>query len=153
MPPALSEAVDPSLPYPVETLKHWYVTVCGGMSPELALDQIGINRKALERNTSLDPAIDRVRVAILGGARRPFLMERFFQVVPLDERRPRAAALSPLGEAVFPEGDDVVRPKESPHTGDEIVLNGVASLRLRLGTDPDAIAKILRDLLGDATNS
>ncbi len=132
---------------PVETLRHWYVTVCGGMSPELAFDQIGINREALERNTTLDPTMDRVRVAVMGHARRPLLFDRFFKVVPLDERRPKAFARSPGGEAVFPEGDDVLRPSQAPRPGDEVILNSVVSQRLGVNLDPEGLARILQELL------
>ena len=50
-----------------------------------------------------------------------------------------------MGEAVFPEGDDVFRPRESPHAGDDVVISSVASQRLgRL--DSDAFAEILKEL-------
>ncbi|HYM41077.1 MAG TPA: hypothetical protein VEY12_13190 [Thermoplasmata archaeon] len=130
----------------METLRDWYVTVCGGWSPELGFHQIGINKEALERNTSLDPDTDRVRVTILGHVRRPLLLDRFFEIVPLDERHSRALELSPIGEAVFPEGDDAIRRDAAPQQGDEVVLNNV--LR-RLDRFPDAAAleRILQELL------
>ena len=67
---------DPAPAFPVETLRHWYVTPFGGMSTELGFFQVGINRAALERNTTLDPSTDRVRVTVLGRMRRPILCER-----------------------------------------------------------------------------
>lgn len=143
--PAIQE--DPPPAFPVETLRHWYVTPFGGLSPELGLFQIGINREALERNTSLDPAMDRVRVTILGQVRRPILFDRFFEIVPLDERHPDALKRSPGGEAVLPEGDDVLRPRQSPQPGDEVVISSVVSQRLGLLADPDALAGILQELL------
>lgn len=134
----------PSLP--VETLRHWYVTVCGGMSPELGLTQIGINREALVRNTSLDPVLDRVRVAILGHFRRPLLMDRFFEIVPLDEHHPEALKRSPDGEAVFPEGDDVLRRNQSPQAGQQIILNSVVTRLQQLPTSEE-FARILQEVL------
>src|SRR3989442_2579332 len=107
--------------------------------------QVGINREALETNTSLDPSTDRVRVTVLGRVRRPLLLDRFFEVVPLDERHPAALRRSPMGEAVFPEGDDVFRPRESPHAGDDVVISSVVSPRLWL-LDSDAFAEILQEL-------
>lgn len=92
-----SDLGDPSPTLPVETLRDWYITVCGGWSSELAFHQIGINREALEKNTSLDPETDRVRVTILGQFRRPLLLDRFFEVVPLDRRHPDALEHSPRG--------------------------------------------------------
>jgi len=142
--PTLSCDVAPA--FPVETLRHWYVTPFGGLSPELSLYQIGINREALEVNTSLDPSLDRVRVTVLGRVRRPIFFERFFEIVPLDERHPNALRWSPAGEAVLPEGDQVMRPRESPHPGDEVVINNVPSHRLGPLADSDAFAGIVQEL-------
>ena len=136
---------NPAPTFPVETLRHWYVTPFGGMSVELEPFQVGINREALETNTSLDPSTDRVRVTVLGRVRRPLLLDRFFEVVPLDEQHPEALRRSPMGEAVFPEGDDVFRPRESPHAGDDVVISSVASQRLGL-LDSNAFAAVLQEL-------
>ncbi len=101
---------------------------------------------ALERNTSLDPEIDRVRVTLLGEVRRPVLMDRFFEVVPLDASRPGALQRSPIGEAVFPEGDEVVRGARAPEAGDQVLLNNLAR---RLNRLPDAahLARIVEDVI------
>jgi hypothetical protein len=150
--------LDDSFPtLPVETLRDWYVTVCGGWSSDLRLDQIGINRHALETNTSLDPETDRVRVTILGHVRRPVLMDRFFEVVPLDEGHPNALRHSPIGEAVFPEGDDVLRRDGAPHPGDPVLLNNVVR-RLSSLPDSEEFARILqeafrREFPSEGTNS
>jgi len=141
----------PAPAFPVETLRHWYVTPFGGMSVELEPFQVGINREALETNTSLDPSTDRVRVTVLGRVRRPLLLDRFFEVVPLDERHPEALRRSPMGEAVFPEGDDVFRPRDSPHAGDDVVISSVASQRLGL-LDSAAFAEILQELFRNPRN-
>lgn len=146
MPARPGTPCDPAPTFPVETLRHWYVTPFGGFSPELGLFQIGINRDALERNTSIDPSTDRVRVTVLGRVRRPILFDRFFEVVPLDERHPDALRRSPRGEAVLPEGDQVLRPRASPHPGDDVVLNGAASQRLGLLADSEAFAGIVQEL-------
>ena len=42
-------------PYPIETLKHWYVAPIGGMSVDLKPGQIGLNKEALADNTDLVP--------------------------------------------------------------------------------------------------
>jgi len=137
---------DPAPAFPVETLRHWYVTPFGGMSTELGLFQVGINREALERNTSLDPSSDRVRVTVLGRMRRPILFDRFFEVVPLDERHPDALKCSPMGEAVFPEGDQVLRPRDAPHPGDEVILSSASSQRLGLLADSETFAGVVQEL-------
>ncbi len=127
-------------------MREWHVTLCGGWSPELELRQIGINRVTVERNTSLDPGWDRVRVALLGGSRGPVFMERFFEVVPLDGQYPGALKRSPMGEAVFPEGDEVLRRGHAPQTSDQVLLNNVGR-RLDRMPGPEAIASILQDVL------
>jgi hypothetical protein len=133
-------------PFPLETLRHWYVTPFGGHSDELSFFQIGIRRTALEANTELDPAVDRVRVGLLGRRNaRPFLLDRSFEVVALDERRPEALARSPQGEAVFPLGDEVVRRPFPPlHPGDTVLINGVAAKRFP--PDPERLAEVLASL-------
>src|SRR6266511_3363378 len=129
-------------PFPLETLRHWYVTPFGGHSTELSFFQIGIRRDALEANTELDPEVDRVRIGLLGHRNaRPFLMDRAFEVVPLDERRPEALARSPHGEAVLAAGDEVVRrPFPSLQRGDTVLINGVAAKRLF--RDPEKLAEV-----------
>jgi len=134
--------------YPVETLRHWYVTPYGGTSSELGLFQIGIRREALEANTTLDPAVDRVRVSIVGHSRpRPLILDRFFEIVALDERHPDALARSRHGEAVFPEGDSVVRRYELPRPGDDVLMNGVITQRLGVLPDSAEFGEILQELL------
>ncbi len=110
------------------------------------MDQVGINREALEKNTSLDPTVDRVRVAVMGAPRRPIFMDRFFKVVPLDDGKPEALARSPMGEAVFPEGDQVLRPDQSPEPGEEVILNNVVSTRSGGLPAPERFEEILQEL-------
>ncbi|HKZ88817.1 MAG TPA: hypothetical protein VJ300_01005 [Thermoplasmata archaeon] len=131
----------------METLKHWYVTPYGGTSTDLRLFQVGIRREALEANTTLNPEVDRVRVSIVGRNRvRPLALDRFFEIVALDGRRLDALRRSLHGEAVFPEGDQVVRRYEAPEIGDEILLNSVLSQRLGCLPDSATFAAILQEL-------
>lgn len=117
------------------------------MSPELGLFQIGINRKALETNTCLDPSSDRVRVSVMGRNRpRPIFLDRFFEIVPLDERHPDAFRRSPRGEAVLPEGDEVVRGYDPPRAGDDVVLNSVITQRLGVLPTSEEFCRILQEL-------
>lgn len=143
-PPPTREPGD--TPYPFETLRYWYVTPFGGRSPELGPDQVGINRVALERNTDLIPHEDRVTVGVLAQAHtRPLFMQRFFEVVALDDERPEALALSPKGQAVLPadEWEFIRRPYLQPTAGQTLVLNGSASKLL----GPDNREVILRAVL------
>src|SRR5437867_11720899 len=90
-------------PFPLETLRHWYVTPFGGHSRELSFYQVGIRRDAIEANTELDPRVDRVRIGLLGQRNvRPYLIDHAFQIVPLDARRPAALAHPPRGAPVLP---------------------------------------------------
>lgn len=126
------------------------MTPFGGTSSDLALSQVGINREALESNTSLDPLLDRVRVAFVGRARiRPLLMDRFFEVVPLDEHRPDAFARSPGGEVVLAEGDAVLRGYGLPRTGEDVLINNVLGARLNATASPVEFERILRELLAE----
>ncbi len=136
-------------PFPFETLRHWYVTPFGGRSRELAFFQVGLRAAAIEANTELVPAVDRVRIGLLGRRNvRPFLLDRPFEIVALDETRPDALAKSPQGEAVLPEGDAVVRrPFPEPQPGDAVLINGVAAKRL--SDDPEKLAEVLAELFRD----
>ena len=79
-----------SPPFPVETLRHWYVTPFGGHSDELSFYQIGLRAAAIAANTELVPAVDRVRVGLLGRRNvRPFLLDRPFGAKMFSESNPR----------------------------------------------------------------
>lgn len=88
-------------PYPVQPIRHRYVTRLGGVCDDLEPWQIGVNREALERNTDLVPFEDEVHVMGGDDGPRPLFTRDLFTVVPLDEGRPRAQDLSPGGQAVF----------------------------------------------------
>jgi len=137
------------VPYPFETLRRCYVTLFGGVSPDLLENQVGINHEALKGNTELD-VFDRVAVGVLGeGRTRPFFMERLYNVTALDDTKPDAVAKSEFGEAVFSVGIDRTRkPFDTLKEGRLIVLSAVLA-------DPDArdrgwrldlLAKALREL-------
>jgi len=138
---------DACLPYPVETLRFWYVSPFGGRSRDLAQDEVGLNGKALARNTELEPE-DRVAVGLPGNdPERPWFFQERFEIVALDEHRPRAAVLSPMGEVVLPESafDFVRRPHLQPRVGDSVVLKGTAARRL--DDRPEWLAELLGKVL------
>ena len=131
------------LPYPIETLRFWYVSPFGGRSLDLASDQVGLNRQALAKNTELDPE-DRVAIGLPGSdPDRPWFFQEQFEIVPLDERH-KAANLSPSGEVVLPERayDFVRRPDLQPRVGDAVVLKATAAKQLAVR--PEWLAELLR---------
>ena len=125
-------------PYPVETLRHIYVTPFGGFSPDLQPGEIGIHAEALEANTDLQPWRDVVTISKAGGgARIPFILKTLFRVVPIDQAMRDAWAKTQQGEAVLPHEQPGERPDSARldlARGDELLLNGV--LARRLGFSP-----------------
>lgn len=114
-------------PYPVETVKHWYVTVVGGQSSDLKPNQIGVNMGALAENTDIVPNEDTVMISKLEGRGMPLLIKKYFTVVPLDENSPDALLKSPIGEVVL---SAQVRKEwflEPIKIGESVVLNNVLS--------------------------
>ncbi len=115
-------------PYPVETLKHWYVTIVGGQSMELRADEIGVNKAALAENTDIVPYEDNILISRLEGGGAPLFTKKYFMVVPLDEASPDASFKSPKGEVVLPMLDRK-RFLEPLKIGEPVILNNVLSRR------------------------
>lgn len=127
-------------PYPVEAIRHWYITPVGGQSPDLEPYQIGLNKDALADNTDLVPFEDRVSISRLdggGGSSRPLFMKKFFQIVALDRKSKDALSKSPNGEVVLPIDEEKPKNKagEPFVIGELVVLNGVLSQRYPRGFD------------------
>ena len=123
-------------PYPVETLKHWYVTIIGGQSLDLKANQIGVNKEALAENTDIVPYEDSVLISKLeGGKTRPLLVKSYYTVVPLDENSPDASIKSPNGEVVLPVLDRKQKSwfLEPLKVGEPVILNNVMSQRFPYG--------------------
>jgi len=123
-------------PYPVETLKHWYVTIVGGQSIELKPNQIGVNREALAENTNIVPYEDSVLVSKLeNNTPQPLFTKKYFTVVPLDETSPDASSKSPKGEVVLPVLEKKQRRwlMEPLRIGEPVILNNVLSQRFLKG--------------------
>jgi len=118
-------------PYPVQTLKHWYVAPVGGFSPSLEPGQVGLCREALAENTDLVPFQDKVSLARLWEDRpRPLFMRKLFQVVALDKSSADALAKSAHGEVVLPLEESGKRSwPEDLKAGEMVILNGVLSQR------------------------
>lgn len=138
-----------SFPYPVETLKHWYVSPVGGLSADLKVSQIGLNREALAENTDLVPYEDRVLISRLEGSRiYPLFTKKYFTVIPLDEMLPDALSKSPAGEVVFPVQNRKQRNFFEPFKiGEQVILNSVLSRRYTDGF-AGAVGRFIRERSG-----
>lgn len=123
--------------YPVQTLRHVYLTPFGGFSPDLTEGEIGIQAEALESNTDLRPWRDVVTISkMAGSARIPFILKALFRVVPIDASMRDAWQKSLRGEAVLPHELPNVASESARlglARGDELLINGVLS-RLGLHT-------------------
>jgi hypothetical protein len=124
-------AMNSKYPYPVQTLKHWYMAPVGGFSPSLEPGQVGLCGEALAENTDLVPFQDRVSLARLWGDRpSPLFMRKLFQVVSLDESSADAIVKSPHGEVVLPMEEAGKRSWLGElEAGEMVILNGVLSRR------------------------
>ncbi len=119
-------------PYPVETVRHWYVAPIGGRSYDLEPGQVGLNRDALADNTDLVPFTDKVLISKLDEDNSwPLFMRRPFEVVALDKRSLDALSKSSNGEVVLPMEDkkQTTKISESLFVGEFVILNGVLSQR------------------------
>jgi hypothetical protein len=130
-----------SYPWPLETLRGWYVAPVGGYSRELSMNEIGINRQALFQNTELRPYLDRVIISKLeGGGILPLFMRQQFLVVPLTEVYPDAYSKSRSGEIVLPAGkkDRLMELK----IGEEVIINSAVN-----DLPPKWISKFMRQMI------
>ncbi len=135
-------------PYPVETLKHWYVTVVGGQSFDLKPNQIGVNKDALAENTDIVPYEDSVLISKLEGRGAPIVTKKYFTVVPLGTASPDASSKSPNGEVVLPVLDIKERTWCAFEVGDQVILNNVLSQRNLCGF-ANALDRLLKKKSGN----
>ncbi len=135
-------------PYPVETLKHWYVTVVGGQSFDLKPNQIGVNKEALAENTDIVPYEDSVLISKLEGRRTPIVTKKYFTVVPLDTALPDASSKSPNGEVVLPVPDIKQRKLCAFEVGDQVILNNVLR-QMNLCGFANALERLLKKRSGN----
>ncbi len=113
-------------PYPKEILSDTYVSRLGGFSLELERDEIGINEKALEVNTSIIAGVTKVRLKFLDRKEKPHFLRREFTVIPLSPIN-SASELSKLGEVVMGEEH---RERLKEEIGKALVINSVESFRM-----------------------
>ena len=113
-------------PYPKEILADMYVSKLGGFSSELEGDELGINEKALEINTSLIGGITKVRLKFFDRKDKPFFLRKEFTVVSLSTFD-SAAKFSRRGEVVMGEAH---RERLRDEVGKAVIMNSVESFRL-----------------------
>lgn len=134
--PADPRAGAPASPeYPVQTLRHVYLTPFGGFSPDLGEGELGVRDEALEQNTELK-ADDLVTIGkVEGPARIPFILKQLFRVVPVDAAMRDAWRKSLRGEAVLPHeqpGEVSESVRLDLARGDDLLINGVLARRVGL---------------------
>ncbi len=111
--------------YPVEIISDTYLSRVGGYSYELERNEIGINAKALEVNTSIIPNETVAVLKTLEGD-RPYFFKRKFVVVGVEENMD-CYEMTMNGEVVLPEGVDE---RERVEVGKEVLVNTVESFRI-----------------------
>ncbi len=112
-------------PYPKEILADTYVSKLGGFSHELEKQEIGINERALEMNTSLIGGVTRVRLKFFERKDKPFFMRKEFTVIPLTSYD-SGVEFSKHGEVVMAEEH---RDSLRDEIGRAVVINSVESFR------------------------
>ncbi len=113
-------------PFPKEILADTYISKLGGFSLELGKNEIGINEKALEVNTSIIAGETRVRLKFFDRKERPYFLRKEFKVVslsPFDS----ACELSKMGEIVMGEEH---RENLKQEVGRSVVINSVEAFRI-----------------------
>lgn len=124
----------PAPEFPVQTLRHVYLTPFGGFSPDLVEGELGLSAGALAR-TELRPD-DLVTIGKVDArARIPFILKQLFRVVPIDAAMRDAWAKAWRGEAVLPHeqpGAVADSARLDLARGDELLINGVLARRLGL---------------------
>jgi hypothetical protein len=109
--------------YPVEVIADTYLSKVGGYSYELDRNEIGINVKALEMNTSI---IANETLATLKRFEeiRPYFLRRKFVVVGIEESMD-CYEMCANGEVVLPE-----EMEGSMEVGESVIVNTVEAFRI-----------------------
>jgi hypothetical protein len=114
---------------PFQVLRDQYISFFGGWSIELRKNEIGLNSRNLGF-TDIYPYVDKVMVRKFEGKRRlPFLLSKWFTVIPLGRESPDAFSKSPEGEVVLSESGRESINCSDLRKGDLVVLNNVLGKR------------------------
>jgi len=113
-------------PYPKEIVGDVYLSRLGGFSDELGNDEIGINEKALEINTSIIAGETMVRLKFFDRKDKPYFLRKEFTVLPISPLT-SASELSKYGEIVM-STEHIEKFRED--IGKAVLINSVESFRL-----------------------
>ncbi|WP_290596612.1 MULTISPECIES: hypothetical protein [unclassified Archaeoglobus] len=111
--------------YPVEVISDTYLSKVGGFSYELDRNEIGINAKALEVNTSIIPNETFATLRTFDD-RRPYFFKHRFVVVAVEENMD-CYGMTANGEVVLP---DDIKGKMRVKVGEDVIVNTVESFRI-----------------------
>jgi hypothetical protein len=112
--------------YPVEVISDVYLSKIGGFSSELSKNEIGINAKAIEINTSIIPNETYAKLRFFDEKPYPYFLKRSYRVVGLEENMD-GYGHSQNGEVVL--SDDLKEEFEN-YLGKEVIINTVESFRI-----------------------
>jgi hypothetical protein len=114
--------------YPIEIIADIYLSKIGGFSSELERNEIGINMRAIELNTSIIANETYAKIRFLNERAKPFFFRESYLIVGLEPNM-EGYEFSQNGEVVFSESLKEVFEK---YLGREVVINTVESFRLDL---------------------
>lgn len=113
-------------PYPKEILGDTYLTKLGGFSEEIRKNEIGINEKAIEINTSLIQDESYVRLRFFEIRQKPFFLRKRFKIVGIPQEW-NSFELSLNGEVVMAEE---YREELKKLVGKYLLINAVEFFRI-----------------------
>jgi hypothetical protein len=111
--------------YPREVVSDVYLSKIGGFSYELDRNEIGVNAKALEQNTSIIANETYARLRMFGEV-KPYFFRKKFLVVGVEENMD-CYEMTKDGEVVLPEE---FSEKYVTKKGEDVLINTVEFFRI-----------------------
>jgi len=111
--------------YPKEIISDIYLSKVGGFSYEINKNEIGINSKAIEVNTSIIANETLARVKFFGDT-RPYFLRNMFRIVGIEENM-ECYELTENGEVILSEE---LERKFGDKKGEDIMINTVEFFRI-----------------------
>ncbi len=112
--------------YPKEILGDTYLTKLGGFSEEIGKNEVGINEKAIEMNTSLIQDESYVKLRFFEIKQKPFFLRKSFRIIGIPQEW-NSFELSLNGEIVMAED---YREELKKQVGKHLLINAVESFRI-----------------------